>query len=206
MPGGAGSNTARGALLVTGFEPFGADAVNPTGDVVRALGAARPWGDRVRFAVLPVTWSGAPKVLLARADHDDVDACLMFGVAGPDPALRLERTAWNLAHAKIPDNAGVTRHDVPLDARGPASAQTAYDVDALRDALAAQRVPAERSDDPGRYLCNATYYAALTARRRWSRDALFVHVPATRALGGVVSEDDVRAWIERAIALRLKDL
>lgn len=202
MPGGAGSNT----LLVTGFEPFGDDAVNPTGDAVRALAAARPWGDRVRFAVLPVTWSGASRVLLARADHDDVDACLMFGVAGPAPALRVERTAWNLADAKIPDNAGVTRRDEPLDARGPARAQTAYDVDALCDALAAQDVPATRSDDPGRYICNALYYAALTARRRWSRDALFVHVPATRALGGVVAEADARAWIERAIALRLKGL
>lgn len=66
-------------------------------------------------------------------------------------------------------------------------------------ALRSDGVPAEVSDDPGRFICNAVYLAALCGAEGWAARSVFVHVPAPEELGGRVSQATIEAWMARAV-------
>jgi pyroglutamyl-peptidase len=66
---------------------------------------------------------------------------------------------------------------------------TRLPVNALAAHLRAQGHAASASRSCGRYLCNFLYYRSLAWAQRQGRDALFVHVPLTRAQGGDLGQD-----------------
>src|SRR5262245_41963773 len=108
-------------ILITGFEPFGGDAINPSEQVARAL-EGRTFGDRtVVSAVLPCVFGTArPELVrLLRAHAPGLVICL--GLAGGRAAITPERVAINVVDARIPDNAGDQPFDVPVIRSGPAA-------------------------------------------------------------------------------------
>ncbi len=165
-------------ILVSGFEPFASVSINPSGDCVASLRAEGVGGPETAWTVLPVTWSGAARVLMARADRIEARGCLMFGVSSGTQCLRVERTAYNLAASRLGDNAGVLLPGEALRRGGP-TAMRAEGLDAADLTKAVRRGggQVELSDDPGRYVCNALYYTMLSAERPWSPYCVFVHVP-----------------------------
>jgi pyroglutamyl-peptidase len=189
-------------LLVTGFERFGTHADNPTAEAVRALARAGSFEGRAAFAVLPVTYGGAFAVLRARAERERVRACLLFGL-GNRPAVCVERAAYNATEAAVADNAGDVRAGAPLREGGVDAVQTRGPLEAVRDALAGAGAPVVLSDDPGRYVCNATYYRVLTAEAPWAPASLFVHVPPTEALGGKYPQRALEQWVSAAVSAAL---
>lgn len=165
-------------ILVSGFEPFASVALNPSGDCVASLRAEGVGGPETAWTVLPVTWSGAARVLTARADRVGAHGCLMFGVSSGARSLRVERTAYNLAASRVGDNAGVTLQGDPLRAGGPTALRPeGLDVASLAEVVRRGGGQVELSDDPGRYVCNALYYTMLSTERPWSPYCVFVHVP-----------------------------
>lgn len=183
-------------ILVTGFEPFVAAAENPSGDCVAALRAEGDDG-ATAWSVLPVTWAGAARALVARADREAVRGCLMFGLATGAKALRVEGAAYNQAAAPVADNAGFVRGAEMLRPDGPGVLRpTGLEVGDLVVAMAARGVSVEASDDPGRFVCNALYYAALSAGRPWSPYSVFVHVPPRERDVGVALQEAVRRTVE----------
>jgi len=183
-------------ILVSGFEPFATVLRNPSGDCVASLRAEGFGGNQIVWTVLPVTWSGAGRVLTARADRESVAGCLMFGVSSAT-RLRVERRAFNLAAARLEDNAGICCLDQPLCVGATAStAPQGLDLEALVSRLRNDGVEVDGSDDPGRYICNALYYAALTAERPWSAYSVFVHVPPTGAEGMPALQGAIRQVVK----------
>lgn len=182
-------------ILVTGFEPFVSAAENPSGECVAAL-RARGDDAATAWSVLPVTWAGAAHTLAARADREAVQGCLMFGLATGAKVLRVERVAYNRADAPVADNAGVLRRAQGLRPDGPATLRpTGINLDVLVAAMGARGIAVEASDDPGRFVCNALYYAALSAGRRWSRGSVFVHVPPSAQHVGMGLEEAMRLTV-----------
>lgn len=166
-------------VLVSGFEPFGGDVANASGDAVRAL--AEGWADpslELHTVVLPVTFEGAPRALADAIRHTRPDAVLCVGEAGGRSVVTPERWAVNERDARIPDNDG-RQPSGPID-DGPRALASRVDVDALVAAMRAAGVPAEPSEDAGRFVCNAIFRAALTA---FDGPAGFIHVPAVRSEG-----------------------
>jgi pyroglutamyl-peptidase len=200
---------AKTRVLVSGFESFTGVEDNPSGAVVRRMRQRADGGGELDFVVLPVTWSGAARVLLARADKAEVRGVLMFGVAAGDASLRVERCAWNLAAADVPDNAGVRKQGEALVPGGAERVDTAFPVGALIERLCGEGVPVRASEDPGRYICNALYHAVLTSGHGYAKDALFVHVPPTSEASGGVTLDALERWMGRVVegfcALRRED-
>jgi pyroglutamyl-peptidase len=154
-------------ILVTGFEPFGGLARNPTGEIARAMGGA----------VLPVDYGRvgpALDALLARGPK----AVLLLGLAVGRARISLERVAINFRDGQRPDNAGALPDRSEVVAGGPAAYFSTLPLDALHAALAADGLPVEYSLTAGGYLCNAAFY--LARHKLLHRAACgFVHMPPT---------------------------
>ena len=93
-------------LLVTGFEPFGGSAVNPSEQVVRVLARDGFDGIELLTAILPVDRAGGPATLINAVREHQPDAILCLGEASRRMALSIERIAINLLDYRIADNAG----------------------------------------------------------------------------------------------------
>lgn len=169
-------------VLVSGFGPFEAFELNPSGEVARALAAEPPPGLRVRARVLPVSFQRAPLVwdeLLTELAPGECPAlCLGLGVART-AGYRLER--WGRPTLKLvqrPDVDGRTAH--AFSREGPALA-TSLDVVRLRSALLRRGVlDARISRSAGGYVCEHVYHHLLVRAGERSAPGLFVHVPPLR--------------------------
>jgi len=115
----------------------------------------------------------------------------MLGLAGDATKYRLESQAVNLAAARIPDNDGNQPLDVPVIADDQANQVRlgTWPVPKLLTSLSRKSHDIEHSDNAGRYVCNATYYAALqqTAAinagiREYRPQVGFLHIPPSRPL------------------------
>jgi pyroglutamyl-peptidase len=166
-------------VLVTGFEPFGEHALNPSGELAKRVDGRRVGGLAVRGAVLPVHHAeAAPAVAALLADSDPV-AVLHLGLAEGRARLALERVAVNVMDYRLPDNAGHRACDEPCVPDGPAAYWATLPLRAILTALAAEGLPAYLSNTAGTYLCNQTLYTTLheIARRDLRARAGFLHLP-----------------------------
>ncbi|MFO7168627.1 MAG: pyroglutamyl-peptidase I [Chloroflexota bacterium] len=167
-------------VLLTGFEPFGGDQVNPSLEVVRRIGSEGVDGLRISTLVLPVDARRVPEMLAEALRRLRPDACLMLGLAGGVAALQIERVAVNLCDFRIPDNGGSQLIDEPVVAGGPAAYFATVPVRAMQEAARGAGVPAELSLSAGAFLCNMAMYAALhvCATESLATRCGFVHLPA----------------------------
>ncbi len=166
-------------ILLTGFEPFGGSALNPSEQIVRALDRHSLAGARVVTAVLPVDWQKGPEAVedALRTHHPDAVLCL--GEAPSRASLAIERVAVNLLDFRIPDNSGVTLIDQPVVPGGPAAYFVTLPVRVIQAAVLAAGVPVELSTTAGTYLCNEILYHLLhsLAEDDWHIPAGFIHLP-----------------------------
>jgi pyroglutamyl-peptidase len=163
-------------VLLTGFEPFGGDAVNPSGDAVRAVADGWEGAEALVVDVLPVTFAGAAARLRELIDTHRPDVVIATGLAGGRAAVGVERVAVNLADARIPDNAGDQPVDAPSIAGAPAAAFATLPVKAIAAAIRAAGIPAEVSHTAGTFVCNHVFFTALDAVAA-TVPAGFLHVP-----------------------------
>jgi pyroglutamyl-peptidase len=175
-------------ILLTGFEPFNGEPLNPSAEAVQCLADTALPSLQVQTAILPVDASRISDVLRAALVSLRPDWCLMLGQSQGRAALTVERVAVNLADFRIPDNAGNQLRDQPIVAGGPVAYFAAVPAARLRDAALAAGVPAELSLSAGAFLCNMALYHALhlAATLRLPTRCGFVHVPSLpqQALGG----------------------
>jgi pyroglutamyl-peptidase len=176
-------------VLVTGFEPFGGDAVNPSALVAHALHGKRIGGHRVVAVELPCVFDQSIAVLKAAIKTHSPALVLCLGQAGGRAALSFERIAVNINDARIADNAGAQPIDTRVidSPRAPAAYFSTLPIKAMQHAVARAGIAAEVSQTAGTFVCNHVFYGlmhALKARRSagasGSRPAPrggFVHVP-----------------------------
>lgn len=166
-------------LLVTGFEPFGGESINPAEELLRTLEAEHVAGHRIATALLPVTFADALPALQREIERLQPVLVLGVGQAGGRARLSVERVALNLVDARIPDNAGQQPVDVPVIPGAPAAYFSSLPVKLMLKAMLARGVPAELSLSAGTYVCNAVFFALehLAATRHPGLRTGFIHVP-----------------------------
>ncbi|WP_129787695.1 pyroglutamyl-peptidase I [Promicromonospora panici] len=179
-------------VLVTGFEPFGGDAVNSSADAVAALAEGWAGPDELVTAVLPVAFDqvrSADGPLLRLLDEHAPDVVVAAGLADGITQIRIERVAINLMDARIPDNDGGQPVDAPVADGGPLARFATLPVKAAAAAVREAGIPAGVSYSAGTYVCNASFYAVQHAlAERPGVLSGFVHVPrSTEEVGGTVS-------------------
>lgn len=166
-------------ILLTGFEPFDGDAVNPSGEVAKQLDGRLVGGCVVRSVILPVQHEAARAVVAPLLGGPGLVAVVHLGLAGGRARVSLERVAVNVMDYSRPDAHGQVLRDVPCVADGPAAYFSTLPLRAMLAALAAEGIPAAISNTAGTYLCNDISYTTLhaLARRGLPVPAGFVHLP-----------------------------
>lgn len=164
--------------LVTGFEPFGDDPVNPSREALRLL-PPRLGELELATRVLPTAFDAALGALEDALATTAPDIVLCLGLAGGRAGLSLERIAINVDDARIPDNAGRQPIDRPVVRDGPAAYFTTLPIKAAAAALRAAGLPAIVSNTAGTFVCNHVFYGLmhLAATRRLALRGGFVHLP-----------------------------
>ena len=186
-------------ILLTGFEPFGGAAINPSWEAVRRTEV--PAGTEAVRICLPVSFREAPRRLKEAVRREQPDVVICIGQAGGRTGISLERVAVNLMDARIPDNEGFQPADEPILPEGPTAYLSSLPLRHLEAALKEKGLPAQISNTAGLYVCNCVFYtaAALAAKERSGMQAGFIHVPylpeqtADEKTPSLCLEDDVRA-------------
>lgn len=163
-------------VLLTGFEPFGGDASNPSGDAVRLVAADWTGPHTLVADVLPVTFDGAALRMRTLLEEHRPDVVIASGLAGGRARIGVERIALNLADARIPDNAGNQPVDRECIPGAPVAAFATLPVKAIAAAISSAGIPAEVSHSAGTFVCNHVFFTAVQAADDGMR-AGFVHVP-----------------------------
>lgn len=197
-------------VLLTGFEPFGGELVNPSALAVARLHGRVLAGAQVHAVVLPCVFGAARRALTRALDRVDPAVTVCVGQAGGRAGFALERVAINVDDARIPDNRGAQPVDRAVLRGGPVGYWSTLPIKAAVRALRDAGFAAEVSQSAGTFVCNHVFYAlmhALAARPR-ARGG-FVHVPylpeqAQRAGGAPsMSLDDIVAGLERVVTTAL---
>ena len=164
--------------LVTGFEPFGGDSVNPSCEAL-ALLPAHIGELAIETEMLPCRFGAAISMLEAAISARAPDVVLSVGLAGGRSELSLERVAINVDDARIADNGGAQPVDRPIVLEGPAAYFATLPIKAAVAAMREAGLPAAVSNSAGTFVCNHIFYGLmhLTATRFPATRAGLLHVP-----------------------------
>jgi pyroglutamyl-peptidase len=159
-------------ILLTGFEPFGGDSGNPSGDAVRDVAVRWDGDGELVSAVLPVEFDAADREVRGLIRELRPDVVIATGLAGGRTVITPERVAINLRDARIPDNSGAQPIDEPTLPGGPAAYFATLPVKRI-----ARAVGGSVSHSAGTFVCNDVMYAVLDETRGSATAAGFIHVP-----------------------------
>lgn len=171
----ADGGVKRRAILVTAFEPFGGEAINPTQRILERLPDA-VGSYTIRKLLLPVEFVRAPALACAAYDALSPAAVIMLGQAGGRAAVTPETTAKNLLSAAKADNAGYLPLSAVIAEGAPDLLPATLPIDRIIAAIRALDIPCEASDDAGSYVCNCLFYRMLL-HDRGAAPTGFIHVP-----------------------------
>ena len=172
---------ASKVILLTAFEPFGGDELNPTEMALEKL-PVETGGFSVRKILLPVEFVRAREIAFAAHDECRPAAVLMFGQAGGRSAITPETTAKNVMNARIPDNAGFRPEGIPVVLGGAETLPSTLPVERIVERLCEEGIPGELSNDAGAYVCNALFYGMME-HTKCAVPSGFIHVPYVREQG-----------------------
>lgn len=165
-------------ILVTGFDPFGGEKVNPALEAVKSL-PSEIHGAEIHWVEIPTVFYKAADVLETAIVRFQPDAVLCIGQAGGRASLTPERVAINQDDARIPDNQGNQPIDTPIRLDGQAAYFSTLPVKAMVQAIKEEGLPATVSNTAGTFVCNHLMYQALyLADKKFSHmRAGFIHIP-----------------------------
>ena len=172
------------SVLLTGFDAFGGDTLNPSWLAVQALHDGVVDGHRIVAAQLPTAFEDSGPLLLKLLRKHKPVLVICVGLAGGRAALSLERIAINVDDARIADNAGAQPVDMPVVKGGPPAYFSSLPIKAMLQTLTAAGIAAEVSQTAGTFVCNHVFYVLMHAlkKQRKLRDGRpvrggFVHIP-----------------------------
>ena len=166
----------RKKLLITGFEPFGKDTINPSWEAVSRLEDTIGDYELTKLQV-PVIFGTATQRVLEAARKLGPDAILCIGQVGGRSAVTPEVVAINLRDASMEDNAGNRPIDQPVVPEGPTAYFASIPVRKIAEAVKGAGIPCALSYSAGAYVCNDLFYALRHHCEGTKTRTGFIHVP-----------------------------
>jgi pyroglutamyl-peptidase len=184
-------------ILVTGFDAFGANAVNPSALVVDALAQAGHAG--ILTAVLPTSYREAEKRIQTLIRRHRPKRVLMLGLASKARAIRLEQVALNINDCAAPDNDGEVRSGRRIADEAPIGHWNSLPLNRMARIAARLGHEIEFSRDAGGFVCNHVFFTAAQLLAMEFPDCRygFVHLPPIDGAGEQITRtvELIRAWI-----------
>ena len=164
-------------IIVTGFDPFGGEKINPSIECVKALPDIE--GVELIRLELPTVFKESAKRLNEVINDVKPDAVLSVGQAGGRAGITMERIAINVDDARIPDNISQQPIDEAIQLDGEAAYFTTLPIKRIVKAIREAGISAEVSNSAGTFVCNHIMYQALFAATKADKPfkAGFMHIP-----------------------------
>ena len=163
-------------LLITGFDPFGGETINPSWEAVKLL--PEFVGEyEVHKMEIPTVVALAAKIVLEKAEEVHPDVILCIGQAGGRSAVTPERIGINIRSARIPDNAGNQPVEQTIVPDGPDGIFSTVPVAKMAQAIQDAGLLGAVSNTAGAFVCNDTLYLLLHHYAGTDVRVGFIHVP-----------------------------
>ena len=164
-------------IIVTGFDPFGGEKINPSIECVKAFPEIE--GVELIRLELPTVFKESAKRLNEVINEVKPDAVLSVGQAGGRPGITMERIAINVDDARIPDNISQQPIDETIQTKGAAAYFSTLPIKRIVKAIREAGIPVEVSNSAGTFVCNHIMYQALFAATKADKPfkAGFMHIP-----------------------------
>ena len=159
-------------ILLTGFEPFGKATLNPSGEIVKQIS-----GENIVTAILPVAYAKSAERLMQLIAEHNPEVVICLGQAEGRTQITPERIAINLDDARLADNEGVMRNEMPILLDGPVAYESTLPIKEIVKAINDAGVAAAVSLSAGAFLCNHVFYVAQDHFKGTRVRSGFVHVP-----------------------------
>ena len=187
-------------LLITGFDPFGGESVNPSWEAVKLL-PDQIGAYEIHKLQIPTVFGLAPRTVLEKAAEIQPDVIISVGQAGTRAAVTPERIGINVRDARIADNAGISPKDESIVPGGPDGLFSTLPVKAMIAAIQAAGLPGAISNTAGTFVCNDVLYSLLHHYAGTHVRCGFIHVPWLPQQGtpSLPLEDTVKA-LEAAVS------
>jgi pyroglutamyl-peptidase len=196
-------------ILMSGFEPFGGEVINPSWEALTRLPDSIDGNSIVKIK-LPTEYKSSWSLLEQTIKDENPQAVLCFGQAEGRTAINLEKVAINLMDARIPDNAEYQPRDLPLEKSGDLAYFSNLPLAPMLEALRKTEIPVQISLTAGAFICNAVFYrcrhffpeipsgfihlpystAQVTEKPQWASMSLETMVQAIEIIVSVLNEPD----------------
>ncbi len=168
-------------ILVTGFDPFGGEKINPALETIKRLPDTILGAQIIKLEIPTVVGKSLAKITEA-VEKENPDVVLSIGQAGGRSEITVERVGINIDDCRIPDNEGNQPIDEPVVKGGPAAYFVTVPIKAIVENIKAHNIPASISNTAGTFICNHVCYgvahlaAARTAAGKPMKSG-FIHIP-----------------------------
>lgn len=163
-------------LLITGFDPFGGEQINPSWEAVKELPDLIGEYQLTKMEIPTVFGTAAEKILTIAAELNP-DVIISVGQAGGRKAVTPEVIGINLREARIPDNTGNQPVNLPVVHNGPDAYFSTLPVREMVAAISSEDIPAALSYSAGAFVCNDVLYTLLHHFKGTHVRVGFIHVP-----------------------------
>lgn len=165
-------------VLVTGFEPFGGEKINPALEAVKKL-EDNIAGAKIVKAEIPTVFKKSIEKLEELIEKEKPDIVICVGQAGGRSEITIERVAININDARIPDNEGNQPIDEPIFKDGENAYFAKLPIKALVKEIRDNKIPASVSNTAGTFVCNHLMYGLLYLidKKYPNMKGGFIHVP-----------------------------
>lgn len=168
-------------ILVTGFDPFGGEKINPALETIKRLPDTILGAQIIKLEIPTVVGKSLAKIAEA-VEKENPDVVLSIGQAGGRSEITVERIGINIDDCRIPDNEGNQPIDEPVVKGGPAAYFVTVPIKVIVENIKAHKIPASISNTAGTFICNHVCYgvAHLAAQRTAAGKPMksgFIHIP-----------------------------
>ncbi|MGR5261386.1 pyroglutamyl-peptidase I [Vibrio astriarenae] len=164
-------------VLITGFEPFGGETINPALEAVRCLDQTKLNGGVIVVCEVPVVRYESIETVVAAIEVHKPDVVITVGQATGRAAITPERVAINVDDFRIPDNKGFQPIDESIIEGGPDAYFSTLPIKAMTKSLLDSGIPCEVSNTAGTFVCNHLFYGIQHHLSGSEVPHGFVHIP-----------------------------
>ena len=165
-------------VLITGFDKFGGESINPSSLCVNSLLDVID-NIEIKKITLPTIFKDSSQVLEENIKSFSPNIVICVGQAGGRSKITPERIAINIDDARIPDNIGNSPIDEAIRKDGENAYFSSLPIKAIVDELNKNNIPSAISNTAGTFVCNHIMYEALylTSKKYLNIKAGFIHIP-----------------------------
>jgi len=167
-------------ILITGFEPFDGETINPSYEAIKNIKSVYLEGHVVKLQV-PTAFYVSSKLIIEKIHEIAPDIIIMVGQAGGRKGISIERIAINIDDSELPDNRGIKPLDNPISLLGKNALFSTLPIKKIEQRLKSLGIPVHISNTAGTYVCNHVFYSVLHELEINSSlshiIAGFIHVP-----------------------------